>query len=449
MNTNRLQRDELRSLFAPSAAPSERIGLEIESGIVDPDTGLAAPYPGRNGVKAVLEALIAEWGGEAQRDAGELIGVKLSDGALIGLEHGGQVEYSSAPAADLATVVDDTRAALERLAELVKRFGWALLPGAYLPFDRIDSIHWVPMSRGRVMRDFFTRIGDAGRDAPKILSMSLCTQVHLDFLSDEDFTRKLRMQAAASCVVAALFVNSPLQNGHLTGLLSHRSHDWLRTDPQRCGVMGAALRGDVSADHIIDWALRLPMIYRPGPNGRYLPAPDRPFATILERGFEDGSMPTFADWVSHMTQTWTHVRARRTLELRAADGPAYQHIHTVPALWVGLSYHPPSREAAWELLRHHGAEQQRAAMRSVPSEGLHTMLGGDRMDELARELVRLARLGLRARVDAGLERPKVLDYLDPLDEVLHTGQTFAEQCARRWETDLARDPRRYIAAFRV
>ena len=449
MNTTRLQRDELRSLFAPAAVPAERVGLEIESGIVDPETGLAAPYTGRNGVKAILETLLAEWGGEARHDAGELIGVQLADGVLIGLEHGGQVEYSSAPAADLAAAVDDTRAALQRLSEIVKRFGWALLPGAYLPFDEIDSIPWVPMSRGRVMRDFFARIGEAGRDAPKVLSMSLCTQVHLDFLSHGDFTRKLRMQAAASPVVAALFVNSPLHNGRLTGVLSHRSHAWLRTDPQRCGLLGTALRGDVSADDIIDWALRLRMIYYLGTDGRYRPAPDRPFATLLEQGFEDGSMPTFADWVSHMTQTWTHVRARRTLELRAADGPPYEHIPALPALWVGLSYHPPSREAAWELLRHYTVEEQRATMLNLPAEGLRTMLGGDRIDELARELVRLAREGLRARVDAGLERPKVLDYLDPVDEVLHTGRTFAEQCAERWDTDLGRNPRRYVAAFRV
>ncbi|MCQ4041039.1 glutamate-cysteine ligase family protein [Streptantibioticus rubrisoli] len=449
MNTTRLRRDELRSLFAPAAVPSERIGLEIESGIVDPETGLAAPYAGDKGVKAVLETLLAEWGGQAQHDAGELIGVKLADGVLIGLEPGGQVEYSSAPAADLATVVDETRAALERLSEIAEHFGWALVPGAYLPFDRIETIPWVPMSRARVMRDFFAGIGDAGRDAPKVLSMSLCTQVHLDFLSDEDFTRKLRMQAAASPVVAALFVNSPLQNGRLTGLLSHRSHDWLRTDPRRCGLLGPALRGEVSADDVIDWALGLRMIYRLGPDGRYRPAPDRPFAVILERGYEDGSMPTFADWVSHLTQTWTHVRPRRTLELRAADGPHHQYIPAVPALWVGLSYHPPSCEAAWELLGHYSVEEQRSAMLKLPVEGLRTALGGDRIDELAGELVRLARKGLRARVDAGLEHPKVLEYLDPIDEVLQTGRTFAEQCARRWETDMGRDPRRYVAAFRV
>jgi glutamate--cysteine ligase len=447
--TLRLQRDELRSLFAPSATASEGVGLEIESGIVDPETGLAAPYTGKNGVKAILETMLDEWDGRPEHDAGELTGVELPDGVRFTLEQGGQMEYSSVPATGLAMAVDDMRTALERLSELVGHFGWALLPGAYLPFDRIENVPWVPMSRASVMRDFFTRIGEAGSRAPKILSMSMCTQVHLDFLSDDDFTQKLRMQVAASPVVAALLVNSPLHNGRLNGLLSHRSYDWLRTDPRRCGILRPALRCDVSVDDVIDWALRIPMIYYLDSGGRFRPAPARPFATILQQGFDDGSMPTFDHWVSHMTQTWTHVRARRTLELRAADGPPYQHIPAIPALWVGLSYHPPSRTAAWELLRHYSVVEHDAALAQLPTQGLRTMLGGDRVHELAAELVRLARLGLRARVAAGLERPEVLDYLDPLDEVLRTGKTFAEQCASRWDMDLRRDPRRYVAAFRV
>ncbi|MFC5668206.1 hypothetical protein ACFP3U_35240 [Kitasatospora misakiensis] len=40
-------------------------------------------------------------------------------------------------------------------------------------------------------------------------------------------------------------------------------------------------------------------------------------------------------------------------------------------------------------------------------------------------------------------------HLDPLDEVLHTRRTFAEQGAERWERDLRREPRRWVAEFRV
>ncbi|WP_380282251.1 glutamate-cysteine ligase family protein [Kitasatospora purpeofusca] len=449
MGTAGLGRDDLRSLLEAPPTASERIGLEIESGVVDPRTGLAAPYRGTNGLRAVLEAVLAEWDGKALFDAGELTGVELADGGLIGLEHGGQLEYSGPPAADVATAVDEVRLALVRLAELLRRFGLALLPGAYLPFDRVETIPWVPLSRGPLMRDHFDGLGEAGSGGARILSMSTCTQVHLDHLSEDDLAQKVRMQAAASPVIAALLVNSPLYGGRLDGLLSHRSQDWLLTDPRRCGLVRPALREDVRIDDIVDWALSIPMIYHEDGAGALRPAPDRSFAALLRDGFADGARPLPHHWAAHLTQIWTHVRIRRTLELRAADGPAYRNFQVVPALWTGLSYHAPSRAAAWELLRGYTVAQLHAATTRFPAEGLRTVLGGDRVHEVAGELVRLAREGLRARVAAGLERPEVPAYLDPLDEVLHTGKTFAEQCADRWETDLRRDPRRYVALFRV
>jgi glutamate--cysteine ligase len=444
-----LSRDDLRSLFVPRPGARELVGLEVESGLVDPETGRAAPYLGERGVLAVLEEVLAEWGGERQQDAGWLTGILLPDGSQITLEHGGQVEYSSVPASGLGSAVADMQAALERLAALVDRFGLALLPGAGLPFDRLDTVSWVPMTRGGIMRDFFTRIGEAGSRAREIMSMSLSTQVTLDYLSDEDFTEKLRMQVAASPVVAALCVNSPLRGGRSNGLLSYRSHAWLRMDPRRCGLLPPALRPDVSIDEVIEWALRIPMIYYRTPDGQYHAAPDRPFAAILEQGFDDGSPPTFDHWTSHMSQLWTNVRVRRTLELRAADGPPFQHIPALPALWTGLSYHAPSRAAAWELLRHYTAQDHQMAMSTLPADGLRTRLGGDLVRDLAAELLRLARTGLTARVRAGLEPPQVLTYLEPLDEIVSTGRTFAEQCMSRWESDLRRDPSRYVAAYRV
>lgn len=48
---------------------------------------------------------------------------------------------------------------------------------------------------------------------------------------------------------------------------------------------------------------------------------------------------------------------------------------------------------------------------------------------------------------AGPEHPQVLDFLDPLDEVLHTGRTFAEQCAHCWEADLRSDQAHYVEAI--
>ncbi|MEU9041647.1 MULTISPECIES: glutamate-cysteine ligase family protein [unclassified Kitasatospora] len=443
-----LERTELLAPFRP--ARGERVGLEVECGLLDPATGLAARYFGPRGVLAVLEEVLARWGGERLADAGRLTGVRLPDGSLITLEHGGQIEYSSAPVPSVAEAVADMRAALERLAEPAGRFGLALVPGANLPFDRLRDMRWVPMSRGAIMRDHFAGLGAAGSRARYVMALSLSTQVTLDYLSPEDFTQKLRMQMAAAPVVSALLVNSPIQEGRCDGLLSNRCWAWLRMDPYRSGVLPPALRPDVTADDVVDWALGVPLIHYRTPDGRYHPAPPgRTFAELLRDGYGDGSRPTADHWAAHLDQLWTNTRVRRTLELRAADGPPYPFVAAVPALWAGLTYHPESRAAAWELLGRYTLREHRAALAELPAQGLATRLGGDPVRPLAVELLRLARAGLAARVAADLEPPHVLGYLDPLDEIAATGRTFAEWCLRRWYGDLGGDPARYVAAYRV
>lgn len=447
--TGPLRREDLTSLFTKSGEVREQVGLEIENAVVDPDTGLAVPYSGPNGVRALLEAVSAEFGGEQLRDGEHLTGIKTDSGMIVTLEHGGALEYASAPTADLATAVEDMRESMARLADLAGSLGHAILPGANLPFNRVEDVPWVPKPRGALMREFFAHIGDPGSWGPTVMALTLSTQATLDYTSEEDLAEKVRVHVAASPVVSALFVNSPLEGGELTGLRSRRCQCWLKTDPRRCGLLPAGLRDKMTPDDFVEWALGVPMIYHQTADGRYRLAGDRPFGEILTDGFPDGSMPTWADWTSHLSQVWTDVRVRGTLELRAPDGPPYAHIPAVPALWVGLTYHRPSRVAAWELLRDHSADDLRRTIREVPAKGLSAMVGDVPARELGRELVRLAKEGLSARVAAGLERDAVLGYLDPIEEVLDTGTTFADHVVRRWEGEFDRDPARYVAAFRV
>ncbi|WP_158587974.1 glutamate-cysteine ligase family protein [Actinomadura logoneensis] len=447
MGESPLRREDLGALFRPATA--ERIGLEIECGVVDPETGRAAPYEGEHGMGAVLAAVLKEWSGEPLYDGGALVAVRLADGGLVGLEHGGQLEYSAPPADDVVSAVSDVRERLAALSEIVGRHGLALLPGAHLPFDGLGTVSWVPLARGPIMRTHFAGLGADGSGGAEILALSTSTQVHLDHLGEDDFVQKLRLHAAASPVVAALFVNAPLHEGRADGVLSRRSLNWTRTDPCRCGPVVPALSGMTGFDDVVNWALDIPVLYYRNGSGRLRRGGGRSFASALADGFDDGSRPDFDHWTAHLGQIWTHVRVRETLELRAADGPPHLHFSAVPALWAGLTYHRPSRDAAWNLLRHYTLDQQREVSRRLPLEGLRTRLGGDRVHDLAAELVSLAREGLTRRVAAGLERPEAPGYLDPLDEVLATGRTFAEQCAHRWRTDLREDPRRYVAAYRV
>src|SRR5262249_52737941 len=160
----------------------------------------------------------------------------------------------------------------------------------------------------------------------------------------------------------------------------------------------------------------LRMIYRKNDRGSYVAAPDRPFAALLDEGYEDGSLPGWPDWLLHLSQIWTDVRLRQTLELRAVDGPPYPYLGTVPAFWVGLTYHPPSRDEAWKLLRDYNATDYRKLMAEVTVNGMRAQLRETPVSEIAGELLRLSRQGLTARAAQGLEHRSVLAYLEPLEE---------------------------------
>ncbi|MGX7828209.1 glutamate-cysteine ligase family protein [Actinokineospora sp. 24-640] len=442
-----LHRTDLRAVFAKDERAAERVGLEIESAVVDPGTGKAAPYD--SGVRGVLAAVAEEFGGTREFDGEHLTGVRADSGMLITLEHGGALEYASAPAEDLVTAVEELRETMGRVAEIARGRGLAILPGAVLPFNSVADVPWVPKPRGALMRSHFAALGAEGAGGAPVMALTLSTQATLDYVSEADLAEKLRLAVAASPVAAALFANSPLENGRPTGLQSGRCRHWLSTDPARCGVVVPALRPDMGVDDFVDWALTLPMIFRKTPSGEYAPAPARPFGELLEHGFGDGTHPGGEDWYSLLCQIWTDVRVRQTLEMRAPDGPAYADVAAVPAFWVGLLYSATARAAAGELLAGLTAEDVAAASRQVPERGLDATLAGTPVLELGRELVRLAGVGLRERVEAGLESPAAPGYLAPVEEVAATGVSFADQVARRWETEFGRDPARYVAAYRV
>jgi glutamate--cysteine ligase len=374
--------------------------------------------------------------------------VRDDDATQITLEPGGAVEYGSSPTGDVAGLMAKTGDDLRLLADCAATLGIALVPGANYPFTDMSGVKWAPKRHSEIVRDHLGRLGTDGEWGPEVMALTLSTQVTLDYTGPADLGRKLRAQVAASPVATALFVNSPLEAGRWTGLLSHRMRYWTRHDPRRTGVLAPALNEEFTVSDFVDWAITLPMIYRKDDRGDYVPASDRPFIELLTDGFEDGSMPSWQDWLLHLSQIWTDVRLRQTLELRAVDGPPYPFLGTVPAFWVGLTYDATSCQDAWELLREYGVSDYRSLMDDVAVRGMRAQLGGTPVSEIATELLRLARQGMTTRVERGLEHPTALTCLEPLAEVAATGTTFAERCLRRWQTDLRQDPERYVRAYR-
>lgn len=445
----RLQRKDLSKAFDKPVDQAERIGIEVEIAAVDVETGHSRPYDGSRGIRELLEAVLECSGGHRILEGDNLVGVRRDDATQITLEPGGAIEYVSAPTADLVRLMEKTDEDLKYLAASAARFGIALLPGGNYPFNDITNTNWAPKHHSEIVRDYLATLGTDGAWAREVMALTLSTQVTLDYTGNEDLSRKLRTQVAASPVATALFVNSPLEGGRWTGALSRRMQYWTRHDPRRSGLLLPGLTDHPSVSEFVDWASSLRMIYRKNDRGAYVAAPDRPFVALLDEGYEDGSLPTWSDWLLHLSQIWTDVRLRQTLELRAVDGPPYPYLATVPAFWVGLTYHAPSCDEAWKLLKGYNAADYRRLMAEVAVNGMRARLRETPVSEIASELLRLARQGLAARVAGGLEHMSVLTYLEPLEEVLASGKTFAERCGERWQTEFHHRPERYVQAYRI
>lgn len=444
-----LRREDLVKVFDQPEDHSERIGIEVEIAAVEIETGISCRYEGEGGIRELLEIILERIGGRQILEGDNLVGVKRDDGTQITLEPGGAVEYASAPTADVASLMEKTRVDLEFLADSAASSGIALIPGSNYPFNDVTNVNWAPKRHSEIVRDYLVALGPDGKWGREVMALTLSTQVTLDYTCEDDLSHKLRMQVAASPVATALFVNSPLEGGRWTGALSRRMQYWTKHDPQRSGLLLPGLVERPTVSEFVDWAISLRMIYRKNDRGAYVPAPDRPFAALLDEGFEDGSLPEWSDWLLHLSQIWTDVRLRQTLELRAVDGPPYPYLATVPAFWVGLTYHAPSCDEAWKLLREYNSADYRKLMDEVAIKGIRARLRGTPVSEIASELLRLARQGLAARVAQGLERTSVLTYLEPLEEVLISGKTFAERCLHQWQNEFQNRPERYVHAYRI
>jgi glutamate--cysteine ligase len=445
--TDKLHFSDLADAFTFSATRSELTGIEVEIAVLDPQTGTAVPYCGAGGIETLLRAILRKRGGEPIMDGAVLVGIQERDGIKISIENGGALEYSSRPGPDVVSVMTAAQTDLMQLADIAARIGRALVPGGNYPFNEIGNACWMPISRGDIVRQHFVSLGRQSEWGPEVMALALATQVTLDYTTVADLCRKLPMQARVSPLAAALFVNSPIEAGRPSGVLSRRLLHYSRTDPRRTGMLPPALNTPFNLDDFITWAVDVPMIYHKTNDG--YASVGRTFRSVLGHGFDDGTQPAWSDWTAQLSQIWTQVRLRDALELRVMDGPPFAAIPSVPAFWVGLSYHPPSADAALDLLGAYSPNDYRNLLPDVATSGLRARLGSTPVSELARELLDLARQGLAARVAQGLEKPDVLAYLDPLVDVLDSGRTFAEQCLHRWDTDLHCDPRRFVEVYRI
>ena len=282
------------------------------------------------------------------------------------------------------------------------------------------------------------KVGKLGLD---MMYRTSTVQVNLDFSSESDMVKKLRVSLALQPVATALFANSPFTEGKLNGFKSRRSAIWLDTDNQRSGMIPFAFESGMSFDRYVEWALDVPM-YFVKRNNDYVDVSGSSFRALL-----DGSNPklpgeraTLADWVNHLSTLFPEVRLKRYLEMRGADAGPADMLNALPALWVGLLYDDTALNAAWDVVRHWSEDERHTLRRDVPREALRARIKRIGLQDIAREIMSIARSGLSARSHLDPSGRDETVYLDVLEPIVETGLTQADrlitQFNRDWKEDI-------------
>ena len=424
-----LSLDDLAGYLAAGCRPPSqfKVGAEHEKfGFRQADLR-PIPYEGPDGIEALLKGLMRfGWKGDYEAaDHGETLIALTRNGASVSLEPGGQFELSGAPLATMHEICSETSQHLKETKAVADELGIGFLGLGFSPIWRRDEVPVMPKGRYRIMREYMPKVGTRGLD----MMFRTCTvQANLDFSSEADMVKKFRASLALQPVATALFANSPFTEGKPNGWLSARASVWTDVDADRTGLLDFVFQPGFGFEAYAAYALDVPMYFAKR-QGRYLDLSGRSFRRFMagELAERPGERATIKDWGDHLTTLFPEVRLKTYLEMRGADSGPQDSLCALPALWTGVLYDDAALEAAWDLCKGWTREDRAALRVDAARLGLKATVAGRTLQDVAKDLVAIAREGLRRRnrLNGGMLDETV--FLKPLEEIAHSGLTPADR----------------------
>jgi glutamate--cysteine ligase len=426
-------RDELVAWIAEGCKPKSqfRIGTEHEKFPFTVEGHHPIPYDGRRSIRSLLEGMQQMLGWEPIMEDGNIIGLfDVTGGGAISLEPGGQFELSGAPVETVHQTCSELMAHLAQVKEIARPLGIGFLGLGMTPDWRREDIPMMPKGRYRIMTAYMPKVGKYGLD----MMYRTCTvQTNLDFSSEADMVKKLRVSLALQPVATAMFANSPFTEGKPNGFLSFRSEIWRHTDPARSGMLPWAFEPGMGFERYVDYALDVPMYFIKR-GERYVDVAGHSFRDLMAGKLAalPGERATISDWANHISTIFPEVRLKRYLEMRGADAGPWRRLPALPAYWVGLLYDDEALDAAWELVKGWSAEQRQAVRDEVPRLGFKATVAGRTLLDLAKITLALAEKGLARRRQGDANGHDETRYLRPIQEFVARGITPAEELLEKF-----------------
>jgi glutamate--cysteine ligase len=422
-----------------------RIGTEHEKfGFLAKDLS-PLQYDGPSSIRLLLEGLAQRFDWTPIHEGPHIIGLKKGM-ASVSLEPGGQFELSGAPLQTIHETCNEIGDHLRETRAVAEPMGVEFLGLGFSPLWSLEETPMMPKGRYGIMRNYMAKVGRLGR---QMMFRSCTVQSNLDFGSEADMVKKMRVSIALQPVVTALFANSPFAEGRTNGYQSYRANVWSDTDPDRTGMLPFVFEEGYGFEQYVDYALDVPMYFvRRG--GQYIDCSGLSFRDFMAGRLSvlPGEIPAMDDFDDHISTIFPEVRLKTFLEMRGADAGPQASLCALSALWAGLLYDSTALDGAWELVKDWTAPEREAMRRAVPMLGVKTPHRLTNLQAIAREMMTLVRGGLKRRAYLNSSGDDETVFLTDLDRIVETGENPAQRLLARYHGPWNRDVRHAFTEVR-
>lgn len=382
-----------------------KLGIELEHTILHNSDNSPVSYSEAFGVRSTLEDLRRNYPQEYRDVDGDLLGVS-KDGAAITIEPASQIELSAGP----FTTLDEARECYEQFEFelgnlLAKKDQRALLIG-YNPSARALDMELIPKRRYKYMNRYLGKLSPFG---PCMMRGGCSTQISIDYHSEEDCIKKIRLASALVPLLSILMDNSPIFEGEKRKHHLVRTKIWDYCDPARCKIVPSVFDDDFNFETYAEYILQTPAILIPCKEEGWC-YDERTFAQIYAE-----TIMSPAEVEHALSMFWTDIRLKTYIEIRPADAAPLPYVLAYAALIKGIFYNEDNLVELSKEYAHVRVEDIERAKQDLMQSGYEASVYGKDVTLQLKNILGKARKALANEAH----------YLEVLDKLVDNKTTLA------------------------
>lgn len=334
--------NEISDYIRSGESNDRNLGLEIEHFIVN-DEGYQIGF---HEISELIDKVGRELGAEIIYIDHFPVGYYTGEYSTS-LEPSCQFEISINPYSDLSTIESIYREFRSIWDPIFEDRGYHFETKGNLPLVETqvitpDDIPLSPKKRYKYMDAYFRKSGRYGK---YMMRASASAQVSIDYKSEEDMIRKLRVLEKISPLFMIMLENKTDESSTLPGVTDKphlfRIQEWNDLDPDRTGFVPHSLDPDFGYDKMADVISRTPLILLTD-EGNTIDVGSLNARDLLKSGtidWDNTDAERRKKLIEHfMSMGFFHFRIKKYIEIRVADSVPLERALGYVALLKGLIY---------------------------------------------------------------------------------------------------------------